>query len=130
MLYYNPPIPFLTPIILYSTLFIVILQQNSNYNIITGMNIENAICSSVISVVKGLYGQDVPEKMVQLQKTRSNFEGNLTLVVFPFLKISKKNPEQTAQEIGEALVKECSAVAAFNVVKGFLNLTVAKEAWI
>ena len=94
------------------------------------MNIENAICSSVISVVKGLYGQDVPEKMVQLQKTRSNFEGNLTLVVFPFLKISKKNPEQTAQEIGEALVKECSAVAAFNVVKGFLNLTVAKEAWI
>ena len=100
MLYYNPPIPFLTPIILYSTLFIVILQQNSNYNIITGMNIENAICSSVISVVKGLYGQDVPEKMVQLQKTRSNFEGNLTLVVFPFLKISKKNPEQTAQEIG------------------------------
>lgn len=130
MLYYNPTIPFLTPIILYSTLFIVILQQNSNYNIITGMNIENAICSSVISVVKGLYGQDVPEKMVQLQKTRSNFEGNLTLVVFPFLKISKKNPEQTAQEIGEALVKECSAVAAFNVVKGFLNLTVAKEAWI
>lgn len=104
--------------------------MNSNYNIITGMNIENAICSSVISVVKGLYGQDVPEKMVQLQKTRSNFEGNLTLVVFPFLKISKKNPEQTAQEIGEALVKECSAVAAFNVVKGFLNLTVAKEAWI
>ena len=62
--------------------------MNSNYNIITGMNIENAICSSVISVVKGLYGQDVPEKMVQLQKTRSNFEGNLTLVVFPFLKIS------------------------------------------
>lgn len=104
--------------------------MNSNYNIITGMNIENAICSSVISVVKGLYGQDVPEKMVQLQKTRNNFEGNLTLVVFPFLKISKKNPEQTAQEIGEALVKECSAVAAFNVVKGFLNLTVAKEAWI
>ena len=130
MLYYNPPIPFLTPIILYSTLFIVNLQMNSNYNIITGMNIENAICSSVISVVKGLYGQDVPEKMVQLQKTRSNFEGNLTLVVFPFLKISKKNPEQTAQEIGEALVKECSAVATFNVVKGFLNLTVAKEAWI
>ena len=130
MLYYNPPIPFLTPIILYSTLFIVNLQMNSNYNIITGMNIENAICSSVISVVKGLYGQDVPEKMVQLQKTRSNFEGNLTLVVFPFLKISKKNPEQTAQEIGEALMKECSAVAAFNVVKGFLNLIVAKEAWI
>lgn len=94
------------------------------------MNIENEICSSVISVVKELYGQDVHENMVQLQKTRSNFEGNLTLVVFPFLKISKKKPEDTANEIGEALVKNCSAIAAFNVVKGFLNLVIAKEAWI
>ena len=67
------------------------------------MNIENEICSSVISVVKELYGQDVHENMVQLQKTRSNFEGNLTLVVFPFLKISKKKPEDTAKEIGEKL---------------------------
>ena len=94
------------------------------------MNIENAICNAVIGVVKELYGQEVPAKMVQLQKTRSGFEGNLTLVVFPFLKISKKNPEQTAQEIGEALVAKCTAVAAFNVVKGFLNLVVAKEAWV
>ncbi|MDN5553941.1 arginine--tRNA ligase [Prevotella sp.] len=94
------------------------------------MNIENEICSSVISVVKELYGQDVHENMVQLQKTRSNFEGNLTLVVFPFLKISKKKPEDTANEIGEALVKNCSAIAGFNVVKGFLNLVIAKEAWI
>ena len=94
------------------------------------MNIENEICSSVISVVKELYGQDVHENMVQLQKTRSNFEGNLTLVVFPFLKISKKKPEDTAKEIGEALVKNCSAIAGYNVVKGFLNLVIAKEAWI
>ena len=77
------------------------------------MNIENEICSSVISVVKELYGQDVHENMVQLQKTRSNFEGNLTLVVFPFLKISKKKPEDTANEIGEALVKSCSAIASY-----------------
>ena len=94
------------------------------------MNIENAISSSVLLVVKELYGQDVPATMVQLQKTRSNFEGNLTLVVFPFLKLSKKNPEQTAQEIGEALVKKCSAVSSFNVVKGFLNLVVGKDAWL
>ena len=68
--------------------------------------------------------------MVQLQKTRSTFEGNLTLVVFPFLKISKKKPEDTAQEIGEYLQKNCKAVEKFNVVKGFLNLTIAPAAWV
>ena len=68
--------------------------------------------------------------MVQLQKTKSNFEGNLTLVVFPFLKISRQKPENTAQAIGELLVRDCSAVAGFNVVKGFLNLNIAKEAWV
>ena len=72
----------------------------------------------------------MPEKMVQLQKTRSEFEGNLTLVVFPFLKISKKNPEQTAQEIGQYLADHCEAVAGFNVVKGFLNLVIAPAAWL
>ena len=65
------------------------------------MNIESQIITSAQEAVSSLYGQQVPEKMVQLQKTRSEFEGNLTLVVFPFLKISKKNPEQTAQEIGQ-----------------------------
>lgn len=94
------------------------------------MKIEDQISSSVIASVKELYGQDVPTSMVQLQKTKSNFEGNLTLVVFPFLKISRKKPEVTAQEIGERLVKNCPAVASFNVVKGFLNLNVAIEAWI
>jgi arginyl-tRNA synthetase len=94
------------------------------------MKIENEIGCSVIRAVKELYGQEVPEKMVQLQKTRSNFEGNLTLVVFPFLKISKKKPEETAQEIGDVLVRDCKAVAAFNVVKGFLNLVIAPAAWL
>lgn len=94
------------------------------------MKIENEISSSALEAIKKLYGQDVPEKMVQLQKTRSNFEGNLTLVVFPFLKMSRKKPEDTAQEIGEYLKANCKAVADFNVVKGFLNLVVAKEAWV
>lgn len=94
------------------------------------MKIENQIASSVIASVKELYGQDVPMSMVQLQKTKSNFEGNLTLVVFPFLKISRQKPEETAQAIGELLVRNCSAVAGFNVVKGFLNLNIAKEAWV
>ena len=94
------------------------------------MKIENQIASSVIASVKELYGQDVPMSMVQLQKTKSNFEGNLTLVVFPFLKMSRQKPEDTAQAIGELLVRECSAVAGFNVVKGFLNLNIAKEAWV
>lgn len=94
------------------------------------MKIENQITSSVIASVKELYGQDVPMSMVQLQKTKSNFEGNLTLVVFPFLKISRQKPEDTAQAIGELLVRDCSAVAGFNVVKGFLNLNIAKEAWV
>ena len=94
------------------------------------MKIENQIASSVIASVKELYGQEVPMSMVQLQKTKSNFEGNLTLVVFPFLKISKQKPEGTAQAIGELLVRDCPAVASFNVVKGFLNLNIAKEAWV
>ena len=94
------------------------------------MNIENQICSSAIAAIKELYGQDVPGNMVQLQKTKSTFEGNLTLVVFPFLKISRKKPEDTAQEIGKYLAANCKAVSSFNVVKGFLNLVVAPAAWV
>lgn len=94
------------------------------------MKIENAIASAVIGAVKELYGQDVPEKMVALQKTRSEFEGHLTLVVFPFLKMSKKKPEDTAQEIGRYLTEHCKAVASFNVVGGFLNLVIAPPAWV
>ena len=94
------------------------------------MNIETLISQSAKEAVKALYGQDVPEKMVQLQKTRSEFEGNLTLVVFPFVKMARKSPEQTAQEIGQYLVEHCSAIDRFNVVKGFLNLSVGEGAWL
>ena len=94
------------------------------------MKIEDKLVASVISGLKALYGQEVPEKMVQLQKTKKEFEGHLTLVVFPFLKMSKKGPEQTAQEIGGYLKANDPAVAAFNVIKGFLNLTIASATWI
>ena len=94
------------------------------------MKIENQISRAVIAAVKELYAQEVTEAMVQLQKTKSTFEGNYTLVVFPFLKISRKKPENTAQEIGEYIAKHSEAVADFNVVKGFLNIVIAAEAWI
>ena len=94
------------------------------------MKIEDKLVTSVISGLKALYGQDVPAAQVQLQKTKKEFEGHLTLVVFPFLKMSKKGPEQTAQEIGEYLKANEPAVAAFKVIKGFLNLTVASATWI
>ena len=94
------------------------------------MNIEALISKAAGNAVKALYGMDATEKMLQLQKTRSEFEGNLTLVVFPFVKAAKKSPEQTAQEIGEYLQANCSAVEKFNVVKGFLNLSVGGGAWL
>ena len=94
------------------------------------MNIEQKLVSSVIGGLKALYGQDVPAAQVQLQKTKKEFEGHLTLVVFPFLRMSKKGPEQTAQEIGEYLQANEPSVAEFNVIKGFLNLTIASSAWI
>ncbi len=94
------------------------------------MKIEQQIMKAAQAAVKALYGQDVPEKMVQLQKTRSEFEGNLTLVVFPFVKMARKSPEQTARELGEYLQANCEAVEKFNVVKGFLNLSIADAAWL
>ena len=93
------------------------------------MNIENTIVSNVRAAIKELYGQDVSENMIQLQKTRSEFEGHLTLVVFPFVKMARKAPEAAAQEIGQYLVDHCEAVSAFNAVKGFLNLVVSPKAW-
>ena len=93
------------------------------------MKIEEQITGAALAAVKELYGTEVPEKMIQLQKTRSDFEGNLTLVTFPLLKTSHKRPEETAQELGEYLKKNCKAVADFNVVKGFLNLVIAQAAW-
>ena len=94
------------------------------------MKIEAQITAAARAAVKELYGVEVPEKMIQLQKTRSDFEGNLTLVTFPLLKTSHKKPEDTAQEIGEYLKKNCKAIAEFNVVKGFLNLVIAQAAWV
>ncbi len=95
------------------------------------MKIEKKLTHSVIDAVKALYGQEVPENMVQLQKTKKEFEGHLTLVVFPFLKISKKGPEQTAMEIGEFLKNNHpELIANFNAVKGFLNLVIASDCWI
>ena len=88
------------------------------------MNIESEIIAAVVQAVKECYGQDVPTTMVQLQKTKAEFEGNLTLVVFPFLKLSRLKPEDTAQQLGDYLAKHCK------VVKGFLNLTIAPAAWI
>ncbi len=93
------------------------------------MKIEAQITIAALAAVKELYGTEVPKKMIQLQKTRSDFEGNLTLVTFPLLKTSHKKPEDTAQDIGEYLKKNCKAVADFNVVKGFLNLVIAQAAW-
>ena len=94
------------------------------------MNIETLISQAAGEAVKALYGMEANEKMLQLQKTRSECEGNLTLVVFPFVKAAKKSPEQTAQEIGQYLVDNCSAVEKFNVVKGFLNLSIGEGAWL
>lgn len=94
------------------------------------MNVEEILTQSVKSVIAQLYGQEVDEKLVQLQNTKKEFEGDLTLVVFPFLKISKKKPEETASEIGDALTKASPIVEKFNVIKGFLNLTIAKNVWV
>ena len=94
------------------------------------MTIEAKIISSVTDGIKSLYGQEVTATQIQLQKTKKEFEGHLTLVVFPFLKMSRKSPEQTATEIGEYLKANCPAISAYNVIKGFLNLTISSDCWI
>ncbi len=94
------------------------------------MNIENRLTAAVVQAVEELYGQKIDTAMVQLQKTKKEFEGHLTLVVFPLLKLSHKRPEQTAQEIGAYLEQHEPAVAHHNVIKGFLNLTIASACWV
>lgn len=94
------------------------------------MKIEEEIVSEVLRGIKELYGQEVEEKMVQVQKTKKEFEGNLTLVVFPLLRVSHKKPEATGEEIGNYLVGHCKAVEKYNVVKGFLNLSISDAAWV
>ncbi|WP_342332570.1 arginine--tRNA ligase [Pedobacter sp. FW305-3-2-15-E-R2A2] len=94
------------------------------------MNIEQHITTATIAAVKHLYDQEIPEKQVSLQDTRVEFEGQITIVVFPVVRFSKKSPEVTATELGEYLVEHIEEVTAFNVVKGFLNLTVADSYWL
>ena len=95
------------------------------------MEIAQKIQDAVKAGVEALYGQQVQDKMIQLQETRSEFEGELTLVVFPFLKMSRKKPEDTAQEIGNYLVEKVpEVISRFNVIKGFLNLSINPVQWI
>lgn len=94
------------------------------------MNIENILQTAIISAIKELYSVDVNASQITLQKTKKEFKGHFTLVTFPLLKISKKNPEQTAQEIGMYLADKSPVVSEFNVIKGFLNLTIASKVWL
>jgi len=94
------------------------------------MKIEQALTSAVQAALQSLYGQEVPAGQIQLQKTKKEFQGHFTLVVFPFLRLSRKKPEETAQEIGAYLRENTGMVAGYNVIKGFLNLTVAPAEWI
>lgn len=95
------------------------------------MEIEKKITTAVINGIKTLYGHEAAPETVQLQKTKKEFAGHLTLVVFPFLKISRKKPEDTAQEIGNYLKTELpSVISDFNVVKGFLNLIISPASWV
>lgn len=94
------------------------------------MNLEERLIELVVNGVKSLYGTDIEQSLVQLQKTKKEFEGHITLVVFPFVKISRKSPEQTANEIGAYLKENNDTVEAFNTIKGFLNLTISSKVWI
>ncbi|MDY2605665.1 MAG: arginine--tRNA ligase [Alloprevotella sp.] len=94
------------------------------------MTLEQTLTADVQAAVKSLYGQDVTPQQIQLQKTKREFEGHLTLVAFPLLRISRKKPEETAEEIGRYLKEHTEAVAAYNVVKGFLNLVIAPAEWV
>jgi len=94
------------------------------------MKIEDKLQESIIEAINSLYGQTVTGEIISLQKTKKEFEGHLTLVVFPFLKISRKSPEQTASEIGEWLAANNPMVAGYNVIKGFLNLNIATGQWV
>ena len=94
------------------------------------MNIEDILTSAIVKSIYSIYNTNLEKEQVQIQKTRPEFEGSFTLVVFPYLRISHKKPEETAQEIGDWLVKNEEAIEKFNVVKGFLNLVVSSSYWI
>ena len=91
--------------------------------------IEQLLTKTLQNAVKEIYGQELPEKLSQIQKTRPEFEGDLTIVVFPLLRISRKGPEQTAEELGQYFVEKSKEVDSFNVIKGFLNLVISNTYW-
>ena len=94
------------------------------------MNIEKLLTAAVVKAIKALYDTDITADQVQVQKTRPDFEGHLTVVTFPFLRISKKKPEETGEDIAQGLMANTDLVAAFNTVKGFLNLVIAPAQWL
>src|SRR6187549_469908 len=94
------------------------------------VNFESTIKTSISEALNKLYSISVAPSEVKLDETRKEFEGDATLVVFPFSKTAKKSPEQTANEIGEYLKANCSLVSGFNVVKGFLNISIADDFWV
>ncbi len=120
----------LHPFFLYLCLKCYLCTKIKRTYSLKNMVIEQQITSAIVSGVKELYGADIETTQIQLGKTKKEFKGHLTLVVFPFLKISRKSPEQTAQALGEYLLKKEPAIAAFNVIKGFLNLTISSSCWI
>ena len=94
------------------------------------MKIEQKIGQLVANSIEVLYSQQVDQKQIQIQKTKKEFEGDVTIVIFPFVKIARKSPEATGQEIGEYLVQNTPLIVAFNVIKGFLNVSIQKSYWI
>ena len=120
----------LHPFFLYLCLKCYLCTKIKRTYSLKNMVIEQQITRAIVSGVKELYGADIETTQIQLGKTKKEFKGHLTLVVFPFLKISRKSPEQTAQALGEYLLEKEPAIAAFNVIKGFLNLTISSSCWI
>src|SRR5688572_30187720 len=94
------------------------------------MNIEQILAPKILQVVESLYQTSFDAKLVQLQKTKKEFEGDVTLVVFPFSKAAKKSPQDTAEEIGRALTEAVDSISKFNVVQGFLNLSINDAFWV
>ena len=115
---------------MYNFTEIRIFALSNNYFFFRQMNLETQLTQGVITAIQKLYNQIVDGGTVQFQKTKKEFEGDITLVVFPFVKIARKSPEQAGEEIGNALKKQFSIIKSFNVIKGFLNLTIACACWI
>ncbi len=106
------------------------IRKYTNRKIHKTMNIATLIAEAAVEALKALYGADVTAQQVQVQKTRPEFEGHLTLVTFPFLRMSRKKPEDTGRDIAEWLMQHTDLVAGYNVVKGFLNLVIAPAKWL